>query len=52
MRRVCAQVVRSEGPLALYKGLFARLARVMPGQGIIFGSYELISSTVASALGV
>ena len=46
------QVVRSEGPLALYKGLFARLARVMPGQGIIFGSYELISGNVAKALGV
>ena len=46
------KVLRSEGVLALYKGLLARCARVVPGQGIIFGSYELISGGVSKALGI
>ena len=46
------KVVKQEGPLALYKGLGARCARVVPGQGIIFGAYEYISGGVSKLLGV
>lgn len=39
----CAlSMVKSEGVLSLWKGLSARLMRVVPGQGIIFCSYESI----------
>jgi len=37
-------MVREEGTLSLWKGLTARLMRVVPGQGIIFGSYESINN--------
>jgi len=33
---------RTEGILGFYKGLGPRLARVLPGQGIIFMSFEII----------
>ena len=36
-------VVRAEGGGALFKGLSARLGRAVPGQGIIFASYEVFS---------
>lgn len=38
-----ATVVRDEGLAALYKGLGMRCARVVPGQGIIFCTYEVLS---------
>jgi solute carrier family 25 (mitochondrial citrate transporter), member 1 len=38
------KVIKNEGLLSLYKGLDARLMRVIPGQGIIFASYERISN--------
>ena len=38
------QVLTKEGPMAFYKGVGARLMRVIPGQGIIFACYEQISS--------
>jgi solute carrier family 25 citrate transporter 1 len=41
-----AALVRDEGPAALWKGLGPRLARVVPGQGIIFCSYETISAAL------
>ena len=36
--------VRTEGVFSLWKGLAARCARVVPGQGIIFCSYESINT--------
>mmetsp|Transcript_26825 Transcript_26825/g.58934 ORF Transcript_26825/g.58934 Transcript_26825/m.58934 type:complete len:374 (-) Transcript_26825:254-1375(-) len=39
-------IIRTEGVRCLFKGLGARLGRSVPGQGIIFGSYELISQGV------
>jgi len=43
-------VVRAEGVRALFKGLSMRLARAVPGQGIIFASYEFFSNGVTQAL--
>ena len=37
------KVLANEGVGALYKGLAARLGRAVPGQGIIFASYEVFS---------
>lgn len=40
----CAKkMVVEEGPLSLYKGLVYRCSRVVPGQGIMFFVYELVS---------
>lgn len=36
------QILRQEGVVALYAGLVPRLGRVVPGQGIIFMSFEAI----------
>lgn len=45
----CAtQMVRDEGPLSLYKGLMYRCARVVPGQGIMFLTYNLVSSKLSN----
>jgi solute carrier family 25 (mitochondrial citrate transporter), member 1 len=38
------KVIKHEGFLSLYKGIGPRLLRVIPGQGIIFASYEKISN--------
>ena len=35
-----------EGPLSFYSGLVPRLGRVLPGQGIIFMSFETIQGWV------
>lgn len=40
------QILRTEGVVALYSGLVPRLARVVPGQGIIFMSFETIQTTL------
>jgi solute carrier family 25 citrate transporter 1 len=45
-----ATVVREEGLLALYKGLAMRCARVVPGQGIIFCTYEVVSVRMRARL--
>ena len=37
-------MVKEEGVFSLWKGLSARLMRVVPGQGIIFCSYESINT--------
>ena len=43
----CIQkVVQKEGVLAFWKGVGPRLSRVVPGQGIIFMSYEQIQGVV------
>lgn len=39
-----------EGPLSFYSGLIPRLGRVLPGQGIIFMSFETIQAWVDKAL--
>ena len=40
------QVVSKEGIGALYAGVVPRLGRVVPGQGIIFMSFETIQETL------
>lgn len=40
------QILVSEGPMGFYKGLIPRLGRVVPGQGIIFMSFESIQGWV------
>jgi len=40
------QIVTQEGVGALYAGVIPRLGRVVPGQGIIFMSFETIQSTL------
>lgn len=42
------QILVSEGISAFYAGVVPRLARVVPGQGIIFMSFETIQSTLES----
>lgn len=41
------QIIKAEGMKGLYKGVVPRLGRVIPGQGIIFMSYERIQTFVA-----
>lgn len=40
------QILTNEGIAALYAGVVPRLGRVVPGQGIIFMSFETIQSTL------
>ncbi|CAM9267509.1 unnamed protein product [Phaeothamnion confervicola] len=42
-----AHIWKSEGLKGFYRGLVPRLARVVPGQGVIFMSYEVIQEFVA-----
>uniref|UniRef100_A0A7S2W568 Uncharacterized protein n=1 Tax=Mucochytrium quahogii TaxID=96639 RepID=A0A7S2W568_9STRA len=46
-----SKVVKNEGVGALWSGTLPRLTRVVPGQGVIFMSYETISNFVATSLG-
>ncbi|GAA5999921.1 Sfc1p [Rhodotorula paludigena] len=39
---VSAQMFREEGPSAFYKGITPRVARVAPGQAVVFAVYERI----------
>lgn len=41
-----SQIIQKEGISALYAGVVPRLGRVVPGQGIIFMSFESIESTL------
>ena len=43
-------VVKNEGIFALWKGTLPRLGRVVPGQGIIFMSYEMISNKIETLI--
>jgi len=43
-------IFKKEGILAFWKGVGPRLSRVVPGQGIIFMSYEQIQSAVEKKL--
>ena len=40
------QIISNEGISALYAGVVPRLGRVVPGQGIIFMSFESIQSAL------
>jgi hypothetical protein len=40
------QMYKVEGPMVFYSGLVPRLGRVLPGQGIIFMSFETIQGWV------
>lgn len=42
------QIIQNEGFLAFYAGVVPRLGRVVPGQGIIFMSYDTITRIVSS----
>ena len=43
-------IVKKEGIYAFYKGIIPRLMRFVPGQGIIFASYEKISYILSTLL--
>lgn len=40
------QIIKNEGIASLYAGVVPRLGRVVPGQGIIFMSFETIQKTL------
>jgi solute carrier family 25 citrate transporter 1 len=40
------QILGKEGFMAFYAGVIPRLSRVVPGQGVIFCSFEYIQSLV------
>ena len=42
------QMLRNEGVGAFYVGVIPRLGRVVPGQGIIFMTFESIQSSLES----
>ncbi len=44
------QILKTEGPKGFYKGVIPRLGRVVPGQGIIFMSYESIADGIRKAM--
>jgi solute carrier family 25 citrate transporter 1 len=46
------QIIQKEGIIALYAGVIPRLGRVVPGQGIIFMSFESIESALHSNFAV
>jgi len=45
------KILKLEGPKAMYKGCLARMGRVVPGQGIIFMSVEIIENELNSKFG-
>jgi solute carrier family 25 citrate transporter 1 len=42
-----SQILKNEGVAGFYAGLIPRLGRVVPGQGIIFMSFESIQTQLA-----
>jgi solute carrier family 25 citrate transporter 1 len=40
------QIFKADGFAGFYKGCTARMGRVVPGQGVIFGSFEIIQGVV------
>ncbi|CAH0491535.1 unnamed protein product [Peronospora farinosa] len=40
------KVIRDEGPLALYRGTSANLARIMPYAAVMFSTYEMTKKTL------
>ena len=47
-----SQMFQEGGVMAFYRGTLARMGRVVPGQGLIFGSYELIQGMVRDVTGL
>lgn len=45
---VSSQMFREEGPSAFYKGITPRVARVAPGQAVVFTVYERIKTFVST----
>ena len=45
------KTLKYEGVAGLYSGVLPRLYRVVPGQGIIFMSFDFIEPVVKTALG-
>ena len=43
-------IIKEEGFAACYSGALARMGRVVPGQGIIFMSFETIQSRIEKAI--
>ena len=41
-----SQILKTEGAAGFYKGVLPRMGRVVPGQGIIFASYESIADFI------
>lgn len=46
------QILSKEGASAFYAGVFPRLGRVVPGQGIIFMSFESIQSSLETKFAI
>jgi len=46
-----AKILANEGIQGFYRGIVPRLGRVVPGQGIIFMSFEFIQDFVEQSLG-
>ena len=46
------QIAKNEGLPAFYAGVVPRLSRVVPGQGVIFMSFETIQKKVMEAAGI
>jgi solute carrier family 25 (mitochondrial citrate transporter), member 1 len=44
------QILKQEGPAGLYSGAVPRMGRVVPGQGIIFMSFESIQDVVEKTM--
>lgn len=44
------QILKSEGVTGFYRGVLPRMGRVVPGQGIIFMSYESIADSIRRAI--
>lgn len=44
------QMIRKEGPLVFYSGVVPRLGRVIPGQGVIFMTYDGVTRLVSRYL--
>jgi solute carrier family 25 (mitochondrial citrate transporter), member 1 len=43
------QILSKDGPRGFYRGAVARMGRVVPGQGVIFMSFETIQDWVEKA---
>lgn len=44
VRHIVEDMLRKEGPSALYKGILPRVLRVGPGQAVAYAAYEKIAT--------
>lgn len=49
VRKVAAEMFAQEGPAAFWKGITPRVARVAPGQAVVFAIYEKVKGYIESA---